>query len=576
MKNIYYVLIIFLLSSCWASSSFVKKEKWEEMHTAKIKIMDNSYPTPSFTNKKGETIIPTKTETNSDSKVYKFYIEKLYKKNLNINVNSEMFEDFSLEIKRKTRPGVLTIDVLSSVWVLGMPFLAGHFINTKIYKLDNSEYTFSPKTSEEFYAAQLNKLKLNPNSKKENFDRYILKYPDSPFIEEASETALHLFYKENISKQSTYIDLVKFTKDIKTQEKKYGSKISDENWSSIDSKKQEKLSSLRTKMLREIQNNKTESNFWNIISNFNNHSYEIEFQDQNDMYDLLLKEIKKSNFNGEFLAWNENMENSSKTKLNFKNGKKDGEIRVYFYNNQIKKIENWAVGKREGITKIYYESGEIKRIEDWKFGRIDFKIGFQKNQLSNMEKYGDDLTKSKDHLLAVSKYKTAKKELKKLEKILSVNNETNNDINKLINIKSIDSKINSSIDKYAYSLLKKGNNSYNAKDYSKAIGFYNEFLEYKTDDISVKNKIKTCERKIEEENKKRIELNRKKAELRKNRTVSCNWCRSKYRYGDGCLSAKNPGYPFFSDKPCDQNQCDWGGGDYCSFKCAVEACYNDQ
>ena len=86
MKKKCYVLIILLLSSCWASSSFVKKEKWEEMHTAKIKIMDNSFPTPSFTNKKGITIVPKKTETNSDSKVYTFYIEKLVKITLHSSI----------------------------------------------------------------------------------------------------------------------------------------------------------------------------------------------------------------------------------------------------------------------------------------------------------------------------------------------------------------------------------------------------------------------------------------------------------------------------------------------------------
>jgi tetratricopeptide (TPR) repeat protein len=553
MKRLLVFSIWCIVYGC-ASSSFVSEKRWQDYHTAEIKILNSDFPTPSFTNKKGKTIVPTKTEINSDSKTYKFHIEKLYKKNLNINVNSEMFENFSLEINRKTRPGVLTLDVISSVFVIGYPFLIGHFANSKMYKLENAEYSFSPKISNEFYEKVFEKIKNNSESKKTDFDNYISNYPNSNLINEAKEAALNSYFKEKFPDQESYVDLKKFTSDLKIKQDYYGLVLKDNYWSKVNSLMSEKLNLLREQMVVAIQKEPNMNTFWNVIENFNNKTYESNIQSNNDLFSILTREIKELKFSNELIVWNPELKSNSTaneflySKIEFRDGVKNGFIKNYGQLNNIISLEFWS--KNSHRTTFYLtKSGSLKN-----------------------EKKADIYHNKKDFISSLAWYKEALNEIERLEEFLIESELETNIKNRIISKDKITEKVKNVTNEYVQHNIKKGNNFLSQKEYDKALGFFKTALDYSPDNGLITNKIEICEKKISEENKKREqeESKRRAEELLQtfSRINKCFWCAREYKgwgYGDAIEGFNDavckPGFPS-------------SAGDFCSGKCSVEYCWS--
>jgi hypothetical protein len=149
MKKILYVLCLGLLSIGCSSPRLVSETKWKEMHTAYVKLPNTINSNPSFINKKGLTITPSKIFVEGDSKIYELYINKLKKKNLHLTISAKEFNDISFEIERRTRSGMVFVTVLTGYFSLGIATIVD-LTTANIYKISNVPHQFYPRYSDKF------------------------------------------------------------------------------------------------------------------------------------------------------------------------------------------------------------------------------------------------------------------------------------------------------------------------------------------------------------------------------------------------------------------------------------------
>ena len=56
---------------------------------------------------------------------------------------------------------------------------------------------------------------------------------------------------------------------------------------------------------------------------------------------------------------------------NYKNGKQEGEWKLYRENGKLAAIENYKNGKKEGEWKFYHKNGKLKIIGNYKNGKLE-------------------------------------------------------------------------------------------------------------------------------------------------------------------------------------------------------------
>jgi antitoxin component YwqK of YwqJK toxin-antitoxin module len=71
-----------------------------------------------------------------------------------------------------------------------------------------------------------------------------------------------------------------------------------------------------------------------------------------------------------------------RTELSYKNGKKEGEAKLYDLNENLVQTQNWKEGKLDGLVQTFYENGILK-------SEIMFKSGKKNGLAKEYDQYGN-------------------------------------------------------------------------------------------------------------------------------------------------------------------------------------------
>jgi antitoxin component YwqK of YwqJK toxin-antitoxin module len=132
---------------------------------------------------------------------------------------------------------------------------------------------------------------------------------------------------------------------------------------------------------------------YNDIINRNNIYVEYEYLDSFIMQDYFTGVI--------YSVWGDHLPHSNNLRFEqkYKEGKKHGPCREWFYSDQLKKEEQYKMGKLYGESKAWYENRQLK-------DSVSYLNGYREGLRKEWHENGQLMHQSMNHLIMVLDQKT--------------------------------------------------------------------------------------------------------------------------------------------------------------------------
>lgn len=191
----FVVLLAFFLSSC--SSMFYKHNR---PLNQTVFIKSN--------NKEFDLFLPKSTNSKvsiqeSDGNQMSYYVPKLRKKYMQIELSSQNCEPISLKLRKIPRVTPIVLDLLLSPFSYGLPLIIDPF-KSDFYKLKEESKNFNVtfEFKQDFMSAEFSKLKTNQNPKA--FLDFINKYPNYSKLSEVRNLKNELEFNNAVNASSEF------------------------------------------------------------------------------------------------------------------------------------------------------------------------------------------------------------------------------------------------------------------------------------------------------------------------------------------------------------------------------------